>query len=803
MVFGLFILINQSCSPYRTLRPGQSLLVKNSVSGTQKVNPLNIEGLIRQKENTSILGSPLLVRAWSFGYNFFDSSRIDRKISRAEYNYRKRLSKGFKSVNDSIRQLTRYEKQLDALNKKKEQGNFFMRSFGEAPVVFDTVLMHETARQMKAYLFNTGYFDGAVKPEVRYVKGARQAQVNYSITEGKPYTIRKLKFISGDPKMDSLLAKDSLNRTFKVGDNYDRSRQDKERERVENLFRNNGYHDFSRKYVIVENDTAPKRLGFIDTEVKVLTPPELGSHRRYRIGFVNHLMYDTAKVELPNNYFNTWRRVDYYSFSKDYSFRTLDAATRIYPGEWYSFEKVQRARNRLSSLDIFKFVTVTLDSVPERGYGLNFQTTRLARYQVSQELGMIVSQGAPGPFINLGFKMRNPFGGFEIFEINGRYSDEGQISVYSNGEVFRTTEFALNGSISFPRIIPTGPRGYLLNDFSPRTRLIVGYNDVNRPDYSRVISRVSMQYSLQPAPNILLGINPIDVSINFTRSLASGFRALLDTLFNQGNNLRTSFDNSLVTEFSSFIQFTSPTSRINRPTYYFRLNMQAGGLFGNLMSNRFYERKDSVGKLKVFRFARITGDFRYTKPLTRISKLAFRFNFGAAVPLGRSADLDVLPYEKYLFSGGSNSIRAWAPRRLGPGSQVPTDRRDDGTFGYRFEQPGELLLEWNLEYRQKITGLIEGALFCDAGNVWRWSKTNDRPGANFDITRFYNEIAVALGIGLRLDFDFLVLRGDLGIKTWDPAYPLADRFRLNQISWHRPLGLQGQTQFNIGIGYPF
>lgn len=796
-------LLTIGCSPYRTLRSGESLLVKNTVSGTDAANPIGLDGLIRQKQNTTILGSPLLVRAWSFGYNFFDSSAIDRKISRENYRYNRQLAKGFKTVNDSIKQLTRHEKRLFNLEKKKIEGNFFMKSFGEPPVVFDSLAMHETARQMKAYLFNTGYFDGLVLVEKKYLKSGKQVSVNYRVTEGRPYAIRRLNYFSGDSKMDSLLRIDTSARFIKSGDNYDRNRQDKERERIEYLFRNNGYHDFSRKYVVIENDTAPKKQGFIDTEVKVLTPPELGKHQRYKIGFVNHIMYDTAAVELPKEYFNTWRKVDYYSFNRQYSFRTLDAATRIYPGEWYSFDKVQKARNRLASLDIFKFVTVTLDSLGPKGYGLNFATTRLARYQVSQELGMIVSQGAPGPFVNLGFKMRNPFGGFEIFEINGRYSDEGQITAYSNGEVFRTTEFAINGSLSFPRIIPTGPKGYLLNDYQPRTRLILGYNDVNRPDYSRVISRFTMQYSLQPAPHILLGINPIDVSINFTRTLAPGFRSLLDSLVNQGNNLRTSFNNALVTEFTTFIQYNAPSVGLHRPSYFFRLNLEGGGLFGNFMSNQFYESKDSVGKLKVFRFARITGDFRYTKPLTRLTKFAFRFNFGAAIPLGRSADLNVLPYEKYLFSGGSNSIRAWAPRRLGPGSQVPTDRRADGTFGYRFEQPGELLLEWNFEYRQKITSLIETAIFCDAGNVWRWSSTQGRFGSDFAFNRFFKEIAVALGVGIRLDFDFLVLRGDVGIKTWDPAYPIDQRFRLNQLSWRRPLGLQGQSQFNIGIGYPF
>jgi outer membrane protein assembly factor BamA len=172
---------------------------------------------------------------------------------------------------------------------------------------------------------------------------------------------------------------------------------------------------------------------------------------------------------------------------------------------------------------------------------------------------------------------------------------------------------------------------------------------------------------------------------------------------------------------------------------------------------------------------------------------------GLAKPYGVSNG--VLPYEKYFFAGGSTGIRAWQPRRLGPGSFAP-NLLEDGSFDYRFEQPGEILFEGMFEFRSKIYGYFDGAFFIDIGNTWTFVEDESRPGANFEFNRFYKEIAVGTGVGLRMDFDFLVVRLDMGIKAFDPARQPGQRYILNSFFRSFP-GQRGQTVFNIGIGYPF
>ncbi|HSJ68078.1 MAG TPA: BamA/TamA family outer membrane protein, partial [Anditalea sp.] len=201
-----------------------------------------------------------------------------------------------------------------------------------------------------------------------------------------------------------------------------------------------------------------------------------------------------------------------------------------------------------------------------------------------------------------------------------------------------------------------------------------------------------------------------------------------------------------------------------------------------------------------FQFLKFQADWRRYIPIDNVSTFAYRTNLGLAKPYGIGGG--VLPYEKYFFAGGSTSNRAWLPRRLGPGSFQP-EPREDGTFDYRFEQPGEIVFEAMFEYRRKLFSYFDGAVFIDAGNIWTFKDDRTRDGAQFRFDSFYKEIAVGTGMGLRMDFDFLVLRLDMGVKAYDPAQDEGDRFVLDKLSFRRPLGERGQAVFNIGIGYPF
>ena len=189
---------------------------------------------------------------------------------------------------------------------------------------------------------------------------------------------------------------------------------------------------------------------------------------------------------------------------------------------------------------------------------------------------------------------------------------------------------------------------------------------------------------------------------------------------------------------------------------------------------------------------------RYYYPTSKNTLWVYRLNTGVAVPRGSSK---ILPWEKYFFTGGSNSIRAWQPRRLGPGAYRQST--DAVLNNFIAEQPGDVLIETNLELRQKLFSFFEGALFIDAGNVYTLKQDDSRPGGNFEAKSFIPRMALGTGAGLRMNFSFLVIRFDLGIKTYDPSRNAGEKWVIKDFSFKRKRDGNQSSLLNIGIGYPF
>ena len=224
--------------------------------------------------------------------------------------------------------------------------------------------------------------------------------------------------------------------------------------------------------------------------------------------------------------------------------------------------------------------------------------------------------------------------------------------------------------------------------------------------------------------------------------------------------------------------------------------VEPGGTFTNLWMRDLFKR-DS---LEIYAYVKLDTDYRKIFGSTKNKSWAFRVRSGVAIPYGENG---LLPYEKYFFSGGSISNRAWKPRRLGPGSY---DHIEEGQVSYKFEQQGEIIIESSIEFRQRLIGFLHWAAFIDAGNIWTIKEDNARKGAQFKLNEFYKEIAVGAGLGLRFDFSFFVMRFDVAAKIIDPARPLGSRFFLssgfNNEPFHDPK-LTEPVVYTLSIGYPF
>jgi outer membrane protein assembly factor BamA len=492
-----------------------------------------------------------------------------------------------------------------------------------------------------------------------------------------------------------------------------------------------------------------------------------------------------------------------YKYVKDiYSKKILDRRVFQYPGQRFSRTDMLETQRQLLNLDNFKFVNINYDTIGNR-FIANIFTSPLKKYQMSNEAGVNVTEGLPGPFYNLTLITRNVFRGLENLEISGTIGYEGVASATDRSKVYTSLEMGAFLSLIFPQFLL--PLKLSLKSrfgqFNPKTTFSAGFAFTNRNEYKRAGFNTYLNYSWQKNLEKFFNVRIADVSLIRSTIKDPAFQDALDDIKARGNNFWRTFKPSLVlsTSFSKTRNFNQYTSYLSRKAAFLKYTIEAGGSILNFMDVDYL---DTTG-LELYKYVKLTGDYRKYLAISPKTKIAYRIRAGIATPYAKN---DVLPYEKYLFIGGSNSNRAWRPRRLGPGSyaNVDTVYADTGTilnYNDNFEQPGELLLEANFELRTQVIGFFHTALFVDAGNIWTLNRDPQRPGAHFEFNRFYKEIALGAGIGARFDFTFLLLRLDMGFRMYDPSLPSGYRW-FTQYNTDKITGID-KIIFNLAIGYPF
>jgi hypothetical protein len=428
------------------------------------------------------------------------------------------------------------------------------------------------------------------------------------------------------------------------------------------------------------------------------------------------------------------------------------------------------------------------------------------KYNFSSEFGGSLFRGIPGPFIANSFKVRRVFNSLDFIDFTNRIGFEAQTGFINTSDTRRNLELNVGATLNFPSLfIPNEIVKKLGVLFAPQTQIGLNYDYIDRPEYIRTNVNLFNRIIWRKSPYQNFSISLLDLNIintNYPDSPTSkSFQNYLEELRLQGNNLIRSFNPSFVSSIQfnySFRTFLPSNNLVNGKV--FSIGLESGGTMLNFIGNKridFIERiLGSKQELQFYRFLRITTDYRIYRLLgeMRKSQIAFKIGGGLAYAYGAENGFQ-LPYEKNFFIGGPSSLRAWKPRRLGPGSY------DAGNN--LIEQPGSILLESSLEYRFPIfylLGKLNGALFIDAGNIWTFANNQSNVNSVFNFNTFYNQIAVGTGFGMRWDFSFFLLRLDIATKVINPAKPKNEKWVLDKTtlsSGENPL------EFNIGIGYPF
>jgi outer membrane protein assembly factor BamA len=254
-----------------------------------------------------------------------------------------------------------------------------------------------------------------------------------------------------------------------------------------------------------------------------------------------------------------------------------------------------------------------------------------------------------------------------------------------------------------------------------------------------------------------------------------------------GERRKRLIENNLILS-SSFSYNLSTKRSVNDVQFYnIKAKIESSGNLLSVIAKQKKEALNSNDNQTVFgvEYAQyLKTEFEYIKHLHlyKKSSLAFRFFGGVAVPYGNS---NSVPFSRSYFAGGSNDNRGWQAYSLGPGSSLSVNDFNEAN----------LKLSLNLEYRFNIFNSLNGALFTDAGNIWNVSDNVEDEKLKFKGTKSFQEVALGTGFGLRYDFGFFVIRGDLGFKAYNPAKEYSQR-------WLKDMNFS-KTVFNIGINYPF
>jgi outer membrane protein assembly factor BamA len=827
-----------ACNPTKRVPQGQYLLLKNKVhvDATELSDP-ELLAIVKQKPNNKVLG----LRLYLTLYNLSDPDKtiarqaeVDsicavknaKHAERAAAKNAKRAAKGKVPKKPKVKEC------------RKTIRVWAREDVGEAPVVLDSSLVLRSLDQLKLYLNKEGYFNATVSDTVRFTrtklfsgKPGRpfkrpEAEVEYYVAAGTPYTICTSQWYVDDPAIDSLIEASSANSLIVPGMRFDGDVLDRERTRLTELMREHGYLYFNRDLLQYVADTSAGDHQ-VDLVLRVERPLSRGKRglkgtpegtvytvEDISLDMAQRPMYGGAPISTDTVAF---KDVDFiYSGDRPkYRPKALSSNLLVKPHTLFSQTASDRTYRRLANLRVFDRVDIKFDTtavlVPHAADCLI--TVMPGKTQNLSFEGFLTNRGGfAGTSVTAGYKHRNLFRSMGSLQIQMLLGLEAQQSLGGHGAVndaglgvgrdvfFNTVELGPEVTLQFPSFLFLHADDKWPRTWGRSTSLSVLYNYQRRPDYIRTLAKVSFGYEWKKRGSLTWAAYPVDVNFIRIPQLSDAFLDFIQT--SHDAILRDSYTDHVVA--GSRVTATLRTPGFGpdgRNVFFWRPTIQTSGNLLNLMDqalgseqqtdtagNSFY----TFGGVRFAQFVKVENDMRYYHTIHSKSSLAFRIDGGIGIPYG---NLNVLPFESSFFGGGANNQRAWRARALGPGSyNAPLDA---------FDRVGEILIGGNAEYRFKLIDYLEGALFCDVGNIWDIHENPAKPGSGFDLRKFAGELAIGTGAGVRLNFDFFIVRFDLGLQTKDPALPMGERWIFQRKPPERTTTLTQKLTFNLGIGYPF
>lgn len=658
--------------------------------------------------------------------------------------------------------------------------NRILQKWGEAPVCLDTTKVAASQENLRQILFNQGFLDAGVEVEQHARK--RRVKVDYILFPKQQYVIRSVSYNIRDNRIDSLLRANNVleGGGLKAGEYFSVTGLSSERKRISTWLNNNGYRYFNKEFISYHVDSC-KAGHYVDVSLHI----EL-FRRNNNENYTSHPYYHIRNIR--------------YTSPQEQKLRirpsVLNVNTVFREGELYDESKIQKTYRRFADLGIVRSTNISFvevnDSNSQDDNGLLDAVISISQHNthnVTLQPEGTNTAGDLGAALSLTYENRNVFHGSELFSLSARGAFEAikGLEGYANNNY---EEYGIEAKLSFPEFLcPNISEDYRRRHKST-TEFLLSYNKQNRPEFDRRVFSGKWRYRWSSSTNrVGYTLDFINVDYVSMPWISDTFkRDYLDSKDNRNAILRYNYENLLIMKLGFSFNY-------NDGIHYLKVSMESAGNLLKALSKPLKFKTNDMGqyeflKVAYAQYAKADVDYTYNYRIDERNTLALHSRIGIAMPYGNST---ILPYEKRYFSGGANSVRGWSVRELGPGCYHGKDGRIDF-----INQTGDLRLDLNAELRSSLFWKFQGAIFIDAGNIWTVRQYADQPGGLFTLSSLYKEIAVAYGVGLRLNFDYFILRLDLGMKAISPYYTTTEEhYPISNPNFKRDYAL------HFAVGLPF
>lgn len=665
--------------------------------------------------------------------------------------------------------------------------NRFLRKMGEAPVVYDSALSERSKVRIHDAMFNMGYLHAKVCTRETYE--GHKVRVHYDVSAGMRYYVDSIHLDVADTVIAKEMDKVADATLLKKGMPFDANILNQERSRITAYMNDNGYYTFNRDFIRYVADTVEGdhrvHLRMLVSEYVDPAVNESRRHQKYTIGRVQ-FSYDRSGGS------PIWLRKS-----------TLNNSVSLIPGELYRESDLTDTYSRLNRLPAVAATNVRLEYNDQDSSLIDVDVAITPARLNSIQLGLdgTNTAGDLGVAVNFTYQNRNVFHGSEVFSLKLRTAFEAitGLTGYADQNYF---EYGIDAGMMFPDFIFP----FISRDYRRKSKAITEFNltyaSQDRPEFHRRVLTGAWKYRWGGANGKKLHrFDLLDINYVFMPWISETFyNTYIKNPESRNAIIAYNYKNLFIVKLGYQYQYSSeglatPMGIYGKDAYSLRVGAEAAGNLLHGICNLAQTNVNEDGQRTLFNIAYaqyVKFDFDVSKSIrfSNRTSMAMRFALGVAYPYGNS---HILPYEKRYFSGGANSVRGWSVRSLGPGSFIGTD----GNIDF-INQTGDIKLDMSVELRMHLFWKVDGALFVDAGNIWTLRDYKDQPGGQFRWDTCWEQIAVAYGLGLRLNLNYFLLRFDAGMKAINPAYQDSER--------HYPLinpNFKRDFAFHFAVGLPF